>query len=851
MKVSCPSEGKSKFTDAFIQTVCDFKGLLPELKNLQFLSKFPLGFNSGQKLIESLQSLEYIGSMEMFTKLSKADVHDLVAWVKEKNWNVVIGYKGAEYNVFNLDQSDPWKFKYIPDKGRVPVKRKLSIPTLFSDDEGDKSCSIDGRKRSGYLSPSVCSAKKSGSIISMKRSISSNGTPVNLDNEDFEFEFAMDSDGFIKNKDYGIPNYAMPGTMNDDDEYDDYDEFDEDTMDVEDLPEDAEFEWCWGEDGNLKIYEIDKNENDEPEDEVAVGQPLLADEQNFLEHHETEMSIDEPSNEIKPSNKEPIYELKSPKMNGTDNILPAQIENDWSQKPEHFIPNTEVPTSELNGDVEEKSIKANVKSKSKSESKTKSKSRSKKNKVREPTTDENVSSISSRKAKKRTAQLTPPPAYDTKQKNDTVKSLPGIPVNHTTNGSSISVIPSKAAKSDNEHNKAIKIASIFEKQLDAVKITQPAPKSVPKPVLADQPRKQNVQVPPSPKTHVIEVYEYDPLLGYCTVKRKTVPIEEVVENQSSLSVNMSFLNSNKDKSNEDTKTHENSIPVDSKQDNSKDQLVGNKEYLKEEDQSGRSSNGSSKENKLPNKQNQPKSSEKESLKPLVPQTSILHYDNHIVSAILEGTMGKSIPEPPRFKPPSLPEEVGHALKLPQIKRSVSLYEDEDMAPVVMEPTSTESTLESPKVQVTTDTTPPIADIKVEVIAEKETEVNVTVTRPEKPTASKAGCPEEAKEFYWDYEENCWKECDSDEEYEWEYIDSEEEKALEEVADKQKLSVCRPGTNIQEESIINISIEGVSDSNKDPSIQSTLQKDASKYDILLTFSSNQKILKCHIMFVILT
>ena len=38
----------------------------------------------------------------------------------------------------------------------------------------------------------------------------------------------------------------------------DYDEFDEDTMDVEDIPEDADFEWCWDEDGRMKIEEINK-----------------------------------------------------------------------------------------------------------------------------------------------------------------------------------------------------------------------------------------------------------------------------------------------------------------------------------------------------------------------------------------------------------------------------------------------------------------------------------------------------------------------------------------------------------------------------------------------------------------
>ena len=38
--------------------------------------------------------------MEMFSKLSKVDVLDLVKWVKDRNWNIVIGFKaelGQDY----------------------------------------------------------------------------------------------------------------------------------------------------------------------------------------------------------------------------------------------------------------------------------------------------------------------------------------------------------------------------------------------------------------------------------------------------------------------------------------------------------------------------------------------------------------------------------------------------------------------------------------------------------------------------------------------------------------------------------------------------------------------------------
>ena len=69
---------------------------------------YPVPFQSAQRLIESLDSLEYIGPMEMFTKLSKVrknpdnivklcqvDVLDLVSWVREHNWAIVIGYRKA------------------------------------------------------------------------------------------------------------------------------------------------------------------------------------------------------------------------------------------------------------------------------------------------------------------------------------------------------------------------------------------------------------------------------------------------------------------------------------------------------------------------------------------------------------------------------------------------------------------------------------------------------------------------------------------------------------------------------------------------------------------------------------
>ena len=125
---------------------------------------------------------------------------------------------------------------------------------------------------------------------------------------EFEFEFCLDSDGFIKNKDYKVPNYQLksrdePKTTDLEDEYyTDYEDYEEDTMDVEDIPEDADFEWCWDEEGRLRIDEIEKDDMERnssmkeaeeqglPE-EVVNGVKLKENEKISLEIAETELSF--------------------------------------------------------------------------------------------------------------------------------------------------------------------------------------------------------------------------------------------------------------------------------------------------------------------------------------------------------------------------------------------------------------------------------------------------------------------------------------------------------------------------------------------------------------------------------
>ena len=474
MKISCPNEVKSKFNDAFIQTLCCRRGgFLPCLRSLTFCSKFPFGFKSAQTLIENLDSLQYIGPMEMFSKLSKTDVLDLVKWIKDHNWNIVLGYKNVEYNVFEIDLSEPWKYKFVPDVGRVPVrktpaKRLLSVSCSgHSEDDEDASSGSDGRKRSRlnsyYLSPSQASTTRVGSL---KKSIDHEIT-------EFEFEFCLDSDGFIKNKEYKIPNYQLksrttePKTTDLEDEYySEYEDYEEDTMDVEDIPEDADFEWCWDEEGRLRIDEIEKedmernsmkaSEEQGMPEEVVNGVKLEEVEKVSLEIAETELSFS--------SGKAEQFLIVEKKIQGG--------------KPESFDDKShvgDVRTVGKSGDsnknppdnsADDTKLPPRLPDKSISLEEASCISRHSDSLQGEASSQGLEQSSSSRRAQKRFAQITPPPLNEEKKETNSASR------EQETNNNNFrsSIIPPKAPKAELQRSgtsdmaKTSKIASMFERQ---------------------------------------------------------------------------------------------------------------------------------------------------------------------------------------------------------------------------------------------------------------------------------------------------------------------------------------------------------------------------------------------------
>ena len=796
MKVSCPNEVKSKFNDVFIQTACSRKGFLPSLKTLIFCSKFPFGFQSAQRLIENLSSLQYIGPMEMFSKLSKRDVLDLVKWIRDHNWDIVIEFKAVEYNVFEIDLSDPWKHKFIPDVGRIPVrktsapKRVLSVSgSGYSEDDEDVSSSSDGRKRSRltslmYPSPSQATTTRVGSL---KKSIDHEIT-------EFEFEFCLDSDGFIKNKDYRVPNYQLksktePKTTDDplDEYYTDYDsEFDEDTMDVEDIPEDADFEWCWDEEGRLRIDEIEKEESprlsvkeDEKQalpDEIIHGVTLDENEKISLEMAETELSLSsgKVDNFILVDKKKKERKTESI-FNDKSCVIAEQFESDGKMEDRNKksvdklvsdrlpVPMAPDPEDTCQSRLTDSQAVANNTETEAGPSES----------------SQDLQSSSSRRAQKRVAQITPPPVTcDAKKETDALSSK----ISENNSNFRSSIIPPKASKPDSQkpapapsdNPKTSKIASMFERPNESnntnnMNLNRNKSSSNVFGMAQNKPKtldiKPKAAAAPVPKTQVIEVFEYDPLLGYCTVKRKTVPISEVVPDtvqSPSVSANLSFLNTSpteNDSEKQSTKEEIIEERVNSPEHNeavdvSESQNDNEKSYGDNENAS--SSGTSSKENKAPNKN--------ASEVPMsgIPLSSMSKYDIPFLNNILGQ---KAIPEPPKSKPPKLPKSVDSKLPMPRVSGTT--------------PATNDHKKEAPKKDNTTKT-----DIKIKV--EEEINVNVTMTKLPEKIEEKVPIQKEvqekkkedksenaAREWYWDYDKNCWQECDPDEEYEWEYIDDDD------------------------------------------------------------------------------
>ena len=717
--------------------------------------------------------------MEMFSKLSKVDIVDLVKWVRDHNWNVVIGFKSVQYNVFEIDLSDPWKYKFVPDVGRIPVrkvsnnKRLLSVVSGYSTEVEDVSSALEteARKRSrwgSYPSPSQASTTRVGSL---KKSIDHEIT-------EFEFEFCLDSDGFIKNKDYKIPNYQLksrtePKTTEGLDEYyTDYDDdFDEDTMDVEDIPEDADFEWCWDEEGRLRIDEIDKEDassrlsNKDYQLSAASGVILEDSEKIKNNKKQSEPQLSNNSSGRLVIHKHRLNNDESEfAKNASNNILTGQLKHH-----ENAVDTNKNASSSSHASDE---FDKNVDESGASESVERTES---------GVSRSEAGTSSSRRAKKRVGQITPPPTTSEKKEDEKTAET------NATYRSSI--IPPKASKSEGVQ-KTSKIASMFEMKkennnsssnlniLNRNKSSSNVQAVVNKPKSLDLKQKPGVPAPAPVRTQVVEVFEYDPLLGYCTVKRKTVPINEPAESvQSPVSANLNFLQTpppQQPETQEHAFTHQDKPAADEAGVEDATDKDTSELSVKESEQQT-SSGTSSKENKVPETSQQARSGES----PMIPLSSMSKYDIPFLNSILGQ---KSIPEPPKSKPPKLPDS---KLPMPKISTGAGASKKEPEKKEVVAPKS---------------------EIKVEVQA--DTKINVTVTKPveksaaEKPkekaaeTEKKDKNVNEAREWYWDYDEGCWKECDPDEEYEWEYIDDDDndnEKQEEEIQATVKLSTQQNAT----------------------------------------------------------
>jgi hypothetical protein len=211
------------------------------------------------------------------------------------------------------------------------------------------------------------------------------------------------------------------------------------------------------------------------------------------------------------------------------------------------------------------------------------------------------------------------------------------------------------------------------------------------------------------------------------------------------------------------------------------------------------------------------------LAPLVPLSSITKYDIPFLGQLLAVNIAKqpvspaaTIPEPPKCKPPSLPTSVGGALpplpaapvarrslnnnisgpgnassgqsEIKQQKATLGAETSLELVSAKISSTKSESNIEM--TQANTDienerkkcheVTVIIPKITSASVAPKnlsslqsDTKASGSSTNSAKPTSSNNNNGGE-KEWYWDYEENCWKECDPDEDYEWEYIESDDE-----------------------------------------------------------------------------
>ena len=127
---------------------------------------------------------------------------------------------------------------------------------------------------------------------------------------------------------------------------------------------------------------------------------------------------------------------------------------------------------------------------------------------------------------------------------------------------------------------------------------------------------------------MIEVFEYDPMLGYCTVKRKTVPLTPVVTEP--VSANLSFLQTKEDTPPPTKPEPETSLtePVSAPLSEPEAEIQQEVSEV-EQGEAATSSGTSSKENQIPNivRQDTPGTA-------LIPLSSMSKYDIPFLNTLL-------------------------------------------------------------------------------------------------------------------------------------------------------------------------------------------------------------------------
>ena len=211
------------FVNQALDHVLDGVTIGCRVKKISFSNKLKFSPAFFISFISCFPKLRFIGPAERWSaSFSDEDLTDAISHIKRANLNVRVCYKRKIYGDFDIGSYNPWKFRYIIDKGKIPEPKEEDDFDFFWGTDGmlrvvkaeemvagEETNICDGNSILSLHENPVIDTKSKESLLETQYPISANEVQlVEVENKQTPTQLSRDQDDFANSNTIDASNHT-------------------------------------------------------------------------------------------------------------------------------------------------------------------------------------------------------------------------------------------------------------------------------------------------------------------------------------------------------------------------------------------------------------------------------------------------------------------------------------------------------------------------------------------------------------------------------------------------------------------------------------------------------------------